>query len=117
MPGSLPSLCLSLAQRSGVVLASAETLNEFTSVLLRSKFDRYLSMEARIRALAEFRAAATIVPVVHHVAECRHPKDDKFLELALSGRADVILTGDMDLLVLHPWRNIPILSPATYLAL
>jgi predicted nucleic acid-binding protein len=103
MPGSLPSLCLSLAQRSGVVLASAETLNEFTSVLLRSKFDRYLSMEARIRALAEFRAAATIVPVVHHVA--------------LSGRADVILTGDMDLLVLHPWRNIPILSPATYLAL
>jgi predicted nucleic acid-binding protein len=38
--------------------------------------------------------------------------DDKFLEVALNGRPDVIVTGDADLLALHPWREITILSPA-----
>lgn len=48
---------------------------------------------------------------------CRDPKDNKFLELALSGQADLILTGDDHLLSLHPWRGIPILTPQDYLAL
>ena len=30
-------------------------------------------------------------------AACRDPKDDKFLELAVNGRADVIVSGDADL--------------------
>ena len=50
------------------------------------------------------------------VRECRDPKDDKFLELALAANARVIVTGDNDLLVLHPWRGIEILRPADYLA-
>lgn len=36
------------------------------------------------------------------------PKDDKFLEVALNGRAEVIITGDADLLAMHPWRGIEI---------
>jgi len=48
-------------------------------------------------------------------ARCRDPKDDKFLELALNGRADAIITGDADLLALHPWREVAIVSPADYL--
>ena len=55
------------------------------------------------------------MPIVYPVRECRDPKDDKFLEVALNGRADLILTGDADLLALHPWQNIAILSPAQYL--
>jgi uncharacterized protein len=50
------------------------------------------------------------------VTECRDPKDDKFLELALDGKAEVLVTGDSDLLCMHPWRGIAILSPADYLA-
>ncbi len=46
---------------------------------------------------------------------CRDPDDDKFLELALSGDADVIVSGDDDLLVLHPFRGIPILSCDAFL--
>ncbi len=46
---------------------------------------------------------------------CRDPKDDKFLEVALSGKADLILTGDADLLTLNPWRGIAVLTPAEYL--
>ena len=47
--------------------------------------------------------------------DCRDPKDDKFLEVALNGRADLIVTGDADLLRMNAWRDIEILSPADYL--
>jgi uncharacterized protein len=48
---------------------------------------------------------------IQFVRECRDPKDDKFLEVALNGRANGIITGDDDLLALDPWRGIIILSP------
>ena len=50
------------------------------------------------------------------VADCRDAKDDKYLELALAARAAVIVSGDADLLVLHPWRGVRVLRPAEYLA-
>jgi putative PIN family toxin of toxin-antitoxin system len=65
---------------------------------------------------ARYVNSVTIVPQAAMVRECRDPKDDKFLELALDGQADLLVTGDEDLLALHPWRGIPILSPADYLA-
>ncbi len=48
------------------------------------------------------------------IRACRDPKDDKFLEVAVHGRADAIVTGDEDLLVLHPLRGIAILTPREY---
>jgi len=65
---------------------------------------------------ARYVNSVTIVPQAAMVRECRDPKDDKFLELALDGQADLLVTGDEDLLAQHPWRGIPILSPADYLA-
>jgi putative PIN family toxin of toxin-antitoxin system len=59
-------------------------------------------------------AAAELVTITERVAVCRDPKDDKFLELALNGRADLIISGDADLLVLDQFRNIPIIDPATF---
>lgn len=56
------------------------------------------------------------MPITHAVRACRDPKDDKFLELAVNGRADLIVTGDRDLLDLNPFRDIPIIAPAEYLA-
>lgn len=58
--------------------------------------------------------AAEAVEIVERIAECRDPTDDKFLELAVNGRADVIVTGDRDLLVLHPFRGIPVIEPAAF---
>lgn len=55
------------------------------------------------------------MPTVYPVRECRDPKDDKFLEVALNGKADLILTGETALLAMHPWQGIAILSPARYL--
>jgi len=48
------------------------------------------------------------------IAGCRDPRDDKFLELAVSGDADLIVSGDADLLTLSPFRGIPIVRPAVF---
>jgi uncharacterized protein len=52
---------------------------------------------------------------LEEIRECRDPKDDKFLELAIDGRASEIVTGDADLLAMHPFRGIAVLTPATFL--
>jgi predicted nucleic acid-binding protein len=58
---------------------------------------------------------AEIVPIAHHIVECRDTTDDKFLELAVSGQASHIVSGDADLLVLHPFRGVAVLRPAEFL--
>jgi predicted nucleic acid-binding protein len=56
------------------------------------------------------------VAALHVVRACRDAKDDKFLELAVNGEAQFIVTGDADLLGLHPFRGVQILTPAAFLA-
>lgn len=53
---------------------------------------------------------ATVVDACEHIAVCRDPKDDFLLSLAVSANADLLVTGDEDLLVLHPFRGIHIIS-------
>ncbi len=90
-------------------------MDELKSVLLRPKFDRYLGREPRFIFVAQMESVAEMVPTIQVVRECRDPTDDKLLEVAWNGRADLIVTGDEDLLRMHPWRGIAILSPADYL--
>ena len=99
-----------------VMLASEATKLEFVEVMLRPKFDRYIDLEIRKQLAAEYIRVCVTVPVHSTVRACRDPKDDKFLELAVDGRADLILSGDRDLLVLSPFRGIPIIAPTLYLA-
>ena len=65
-------------------------------------------------ALAKLMAAAELVTITERIAACRDPKDDKFLELAVSGKAEEIVSGDSDLLDLSPFRGIPIVAPARF---
>ncbi len=58
--------------------------------------------------------AAELVTITQSVAACRDPTDDKFLELAVSGKADMLVSGDADLLVLNPFHGIPIVSAAAF---
>jgi len=58
--------------------------------------------------------SAELVSITERITVCRDPTDDKFLELAANGHADLILTGDKDLLVLNPFRGIQIVGPATF---
>ncbi len=58
---------------------------------------------------------AVIISVTEEVRVCRDAKDDKYLALAVSGQAECVISGDQDLIALHPFRDIPILSPARFL--
>ncbi len=115
LPSSVPGRAVRQAVDQGILLVSEATMNELADVLSRPKFDRYVSLEDRQQFLRLLGRVAEFVAGVYAVRECRDPKDDKFLEVALSGKADLIVTGDADLLTLNPWRGIAILSPAAYL--
>lgn len=112
---SVPAEAVRWARRNGRLLVSDATMYELAEVLNRRKLDRYVPLKDRQRFLRELARIAEFVPIIQVVRECRDPKDDKFLEVALNGRADVIVTGDADLLALHPWRHVEILSSADYL--
>jgi uncharacterized protein len=108
-----PSIAVHRAKRSGVLLKSDATEAELMEVIDRPYLARLIAPAARAR-LAELMAAAELVAITERIALCRDPKDDKFLELAVSGTADVIVSGDADLLVLNPFRGIPIVPPVTF---
>lgn len=115
LPSSVPGKALGKAVDNGLLLVSEDTLNELADVLARPRFDRYISLADRQQFLRLLGRLAEFVPVVYPVRECRDPRDDKVLALALSGKADLILTGDADLLALNPWRGIRIVPPGAYL--
>jgi len=114
-PDSAPRQALNKVLDHDVLLLSEPTYIELRDVLARSKFDGYVRRDERALFLAQLGAVAEFVTIIQLVRQCRDPKDDKFLEVALNGRADVIITGDNDLLALHPWRGVAIVSPADYL--
>lgn len=89
----------------------SDTLRELIEKLLHPKFDRYVARDKREALLQHVASVVEIVEVLQHVRASRDPKDEKFLEAALNGRADVIVTGDRNLLDLHAFRGIAILTP------
>ncbi|MFS0518963.1 putative toxin-antitoxin system toxin component, PIN family [Nostoc sp. UIC 10607] len=113
---SKPRQALEQATIIGVIVLSSSVLSELEEVLYRPKFDRYLTKERRQEFLEDLTENAQFIDVTEQINECRDPKDNKYLELALSGQAECIVTGDDDLLVLNPWRGIEILTVQEFLA-
>ena len=66
-------------------------------------------------AAAASPGIAETVTIAERYQSCRDTKDNKFLDLAVNGRAEMIITGDADLLVLGAFRDIPIIAPVTFL--
>jgi putative PIN family toxin of toxin-antitoxin system len=108
-------MALDFALRKGKILLSFSALAELYDVLGRKQFRSYISEEEIRRFLAALTREAQWVDINVQIAACRDPKDDKFLELAVCGRAEYIITGDADLTVLHPFRDIQILTPTAFL--
>ncbi len=113
---SVPERALLHAEATDLFALSAEVDAEIAEVLGRPRFARSIGTERRARILDALRAGAVWFSPTERVTDCRDAKDDKYLELALAAGADVIVTGDADLLVLHPWRGVRILQAARYLA-
>jgi putative PIN family toxin of toxin-antitoxin system len=115
LPDSTPAQAVRKAVDSGQLLVSEATMLELMEVLARPKFDRYISIEDGRSFFQLLLRIAELVPINYVVHACRDPKDDKFLEVAVNGQAQVLITGDADLLALHPFQGIAILTPSEYL--
>lgn len=113
---SVPRQAFDAAAARGRLLVSEATVAELDDVLRRPKFNRYLPEEKRLEFLAALVREVEPVAVTIAITECRDPKDDKFLELAVSGKASHIITGDGDLLALHSFRGIAVVTPQAFLA-
>lgn len=112
---STPRRVIELIFRHHILLASLATLFEARQKLTLPKFNRYVSISERQHFHERFFSFATFVNVTSIITDCRDPKDNKFLELAVDGKADYIVTGDNDLLVLNPFQKIPILTAREFL--
>jgi putative PIN family toxin of toxin-antitoxin system len=111
--GSLPAIAVHLVGQYHLLLKSRATEEQLSGVLARPYLAALIAPAAHER-IAELLAMAEPVMITERIVACRDPTDDKFLELAVSGNADLILSGDKDLLTLHPFRGIPIVTPAAF---
>jgi len=101
-----------------VIIYSTPIVVELIDVLGRDPFrTKYNIQPEDITALINLiRLRGEFVNPNRKVKACRDPKDDKFLEAAVAGKAEAVVSGDADLLVLNPFEDIPILRPAEFLA-
>jgi putative PIN family toxin of toxin-antitoxin system len=115
LAGSIPRQAFDKALDEGAILLSTPVLLELAEVLSRRKLNKYVLEEERMRFLVALLKETELIAVTETVTDCRDAKDNKFLELAISGKADYIVSGDNDLLVLNPFRGIPVLTPREFL--
>ncbi|MFQ6057596.1 MAG: putative toxin-antitoxin system toxin component, PIN family [Anaerolineae bacterium] len=106
--------CLLLA-RSGVV--QAIYCSEMMAELSEKLRDKFRFSENRIRAVVhDVRRFAERVEISGTLSVVEaDPDDDKFVECAVVGRADAIVSGDRHLLDMDRYQNIPILSAAEFI--
>lgn len=115
LPKSTNRSALQKAEQLGEIVLSNEVLSELAEVLLRTKFDKYLTLEERLEFVERIETRYKCIEVTSAFTDCRDSKDNKFLNLAFDAKASCLITGDKDLLVLNPFRNIPILNATDFL--
>ena len=115
LKNSTPRKAFKRAFEIGEILLSFAVIEELNDVFGRKKFNKYIQEQERIQFLVAFVQDATLIEISKQITICRDPKDDKFLELAVSGNATCIISGDQDVLVMNPFEKIPILTPREFL--
>jgi putative PIN family toxin of toxin-antitoxin system len=115
--GTVGPVLLRLRRADYTLLYSQSLLEELIDVLNRPRIrTKYRLADRDIRTVVSLiLLRGEAVTPKERITACRDPRDDKFLEVAVAGEADVIVSGDQDLLVLHPFAGIPILQPAAFL--
>jgi len=98
-----------------VPLLSVPVLFEIIDAFQREKFNKYVTETERMKFLIGFLKLTELVEISEKINVCRDSRDNKLLELAISGNANMLLTGDEDLLELNPFRKLEILNPQSFL--
>ena len=120
LPGSqLGKILFYIRDGSFTLLYHSATLAELVRVLESSRIQkRFGPIAADVQTTVELIVRyGELIELTQHFALCRDPKDDIFLDVAVAGQADVIVSGDKDLLALHPFGDIRILNPREFLHL
>ena len=99
----------------GVSLVSDDTIAELFDVLSRDNFRKYLPLAQGIDYVEWYSGISEQVVVTEQVVACRDPKDDKFLSIAVSGKADCIIAGDHHLLDMIKFNGVLIYRPAEFI--
>ena len=116
LPNSSMRHAFDKAVKLGSIASSQEVFEEYMQVLFSRKFDKYfISDEERLFIINLVGTKLRVFSPTEIINDCRDPKDNKILELAVAANASSIITGDKDLLVLHPFRGIPILNATDFL--
>ncbi|PRY34624.1 putative PIN family toxin of toxin-antitoxin system [Spirosoma oryzae] len=113
-PDSLPAKACHKAQTGKPVISQA-IVEEWRRVIHRPKFDKLMPLDQRSDRLETFIDQCTLITVNQVIRVCRDPKDDMFLSLAKEANATLIVSGDKDLLTLHPFDGIPIITARVFL--
>lgn len=92
------------------VFSSPDAFNELLTVLSRDKFNAWQPLQQRLLWAKFFKESVVLIKPTEPVNACRDPKDNKFLELALAAKADFLVSSNIHLLEMHPFRQIAILS-------
>lgn len=104
-----------IREAGGVLLFANETIKEIHSRLFRPKFDGYVSRTTRTQFIVQLLGVSERVSITGAKLGCADPKDDKFLETAMVGEAECLITGDRHLLDMTPYRGVPIVAAAAFL--
>ncbi len=114
-PYGKPNQVVFEALQRGILLASIETFEELKTRLQRPKFLKYITPDERDEFIQLILDQSHFTTIAEAITACTDPDDDKFLELAVSGIADYIITGNIKDFPPSPFRGIPILRPAEFL--
>ena len=115
LPNSITAKALYFAVEHVEIIVSKATWQEFEQKIKKTSLERYFrNTQDRDTAVHAINRVVAHVAVRSVVTDCRGPKDNLFLALALDGNAETIISGDSDLLVLNPWRDVRIQSPGDF---
>jgi len=104
-----------VAAKKHTLLFSESTFKELKSTLFKEKFAEIVELPTIRNFIFNLVRIGEFIEPKIEITDCRDPKDNKFLELAVAGDAECLITGDKDLLVLNPFRGIKIISPSDFL--
>jgi putative PIN family toxin of toxin-antitoxin system len=116
LPNSLSRKAFERAPEKYHIVSSKQILEELIDVIERPHLDKYFNgANTRFNFLMQIARVSEYFETHTVVSDCRDPDDNKILELAIDTGAQIIITGDDDLLVLHPYRGIQIVKSQAFL--
>ena len=110
-----PALAVEYAINNFIILQSPATICDLVTKLLLPKFERYITLEQCQQLLVRILEISLLIRPTDHTEICRDRDDNKFLNLATSGEARYLITGDNDLLILQRYGKTEIVTPREFL--